>query len=169
MPRLVGALAAAIGLLAPGVARAAGALNIIPEPWKVVQLLVLFVILVPVLNVLLFQPLLRVLEEREKRIDGARTRARDLASKAGALLAQHDEALRQAREVAHGEQLQIVEQARGSHRVTVGEARAAAERELAGARDELTRAADSVRASLGAEAEPIAREIAARLLGRSAS
>lgn len=169
MPRLVGALAAAIALLAPGAAHAAGALNIIPEWRKVVQLLVVFVIFVPVLNVLLFQPLLRVLEEREKRIDGARTRARDLASQAGTLLARHDEAIRSAREVAHVEQMQIVEQARGTHRSTVGEARAVAEQEVAAARAELARAADGVRASLGAEAEPLAREIAARLLGRSAT
>lgn len=168
MPRLVGAVATAIGLLAPGAAHAAGALNIIPEPAKVVQLLVLFVILVPALNVLLFRPLLRVLEEREQRIDGARTRARELAAQTAELLARHDEAIRQAREVAHVEQVQIVEAARGSHRAAVGEARAAAEREVAGARAELTRAAEDVRASLGAEAEPIAREIAARLLGRSA-
>lgn len=167
MPRLVGAVAAAVGLLAPGAAHASGALNIIPEPWKVVQLLVLFLILVPVLNAFLFQPLLRVLEEREHRIEGARTRARELSAQASALLARHDDALRQAREVAHGEQVQIVEQARGSHRATVGEARLAAEREVASARAELTRAADDVRASLGAEAEPLAREIAVRLLGRS--
>lgn len=167
--RPVGAFATAIGLLAPSAAHAAGALNIIPEPWKVVQLLVLFVVLVPVLNALLFQPLLLVLDEREKRIEGARTRARDLAAQAGALLARHDDAIRQARQVAHAEQVQLVEQARGTHRATVGDARAAAERDVSSARAELTRVADGVRASLGAEAEPLAREIAARLLGRSAS
>lgn len=168
MPRVAGAIAAAIGLLAPGAAHASSKLSLVPEPWKIVQLLVLFVILVPALDLLLFRPLLRVLEEREKRIDGARTRARDLAAQAATLLAQHDAAIRQAREVAHGEQVQIIEQARSSHRASVGEARAAAEREIASARVELVRVADGVRASLGAEAEPLAREIAARLLGRNA-
>jgi len=159
---------AAALLLDPALAHASeGGLQIIPEPTRLLTLLVLFVILVPVLNKLLFQPLLGVLEERERRIDGARARATELAQQAAALLARHDDAIRRARETAHGEQVRVVEEARGQHQSTIGQARQAAEAEIAGARAELARATASVRASLAAEAEPIAREIAARLLGRS--
>lgn len=161
---------AAVLLLDPSAAHASeGGLQIIPEPKRLIALLILFVILVPVLNSLLFKPLLGVLDEREKRIDGARARATDLAQQAATLVARHDDAIRKARATAHAEQVRVIEEARGQHHSTVGDARSAAETEIAGARAELARATASVRASLGAESEPIAREIAARLLGRSAA
>jgi F-type H+-transporting ATPase subunit b len=143
-------------------------LQIIPDLGTVLLLLALFVVLVPVLNNLLFKPLLGVLDERAARIEGARARAAELAQQSAALLARHDEAVRQARETAHGEQVRLVEEARRAHQATVGEARSAAEREVHGAREEISRSADSARGTLGAETEPLAREIAARLLGRSA-
>jgi F-type H+-transporting ATPase subunit b len=164
------ACAAGAGAFAPGISHAAGGgLEIIPDPTKLIALLLLFVILVPVLNNLLFKPLLAVLDEREQRIDGARTRATELAQQAAALVARHDEAIRQARETAQAERARVVEAARSSHQSAIGEARSGAESEIAAARSEIERAAASVRASLGAEAEPLARDIAARLLGRSAA
>lgn len=161
---------AAALLLDPSVAHASeGGLQIIPDPTRLIALLVLFVVLVPVLNALLFQPLLQVLDEREKRIEGARARATDLAQQAATLVARHDDAIRKARETAHADQLRMIEEARGQHQSTVGDARSSAESELASARAEIARAIANVRSSLAAEAEPIAREIAARLLGRSAA
>jgi F-type H+-transporting ATPase subunit b len=144
-------------------------LQIIPDLTTVGILIALFVVLVPVLNSLLFKPLLGVLDERAARIEGARARAAELAQQSAALLARHDEAVRRARETAHVEQVRLVEEARRAHQATVGEARAAAESEVQGARGEISRAADSARGALGAQAEPLAREITARLLGRSAA
>ena len=144
-------------------------LQIIPDLTTVGILIALFVVLVPVLNALLFKPLLGVLDERAARIEGARARAAELARQAAGLLARHDEAMRQARETAHVEQVRLVEEARRAHQATVGEARAAAEREIHGARSEISRNADSARGTLGDQAEPLAREITARLLGRSAA
>lgn len=168
------ALQASVGatalLLDPALARASeGGLQIIPDPTRLLALLVLFALLVPVLNRLLFQPLLQVLDEREQRIEGARTRATELAQQAAALVARHDDAIRKARETAHADQLRVIEAARGQQQSTVGEARKTAEGEIAAARGEIARVIDSVRASLRADAEPIARDIASRLLGRSAS
>jgi F-type H+-transporting ATPase subunit b len=170
LPATFAGVGAAASLFAPAIAHASeGTLQIIPDPTRVLVLLVLFVILVPVLNATLFQPLLRVLDEREQRIAGARTRATELAQQTASLLARHEESLRRARETAHAEQQRIVEAARGEHQSTIGDARHAAEGEIAAAQVEIQRAIDSVRASLRADAEPIARDIATRLLGRSAS
>ena len=170
LPAPFSGLVATAALLGPRIAAASEeGLDINPDPTRLLALLMLFVILVPVLDRLLFKPLLGVLDARSARIEGARVRAAELAQQAAALLARHDEAVRQARETAHVEQLGLVEEARRAHQATVGEARAAAEREVVGARGELSRAADSARGVLGAEAEPLAREITARLLGRSAA
>ena len=170
LPAPFSGLVATSALLMPQIAAASeGGLEIYPDPTRLLALLVLFVILVPVLDRLLFKPLLGVLDARAERIEGARVRAAELAQQAAALLARHDEAVRQARETAHVEQVGLVEEARRAHQATVGEARSAAEREVVGARGEISRAAASARGALGAEAEPLAREITARLLGRSAA
>jgi len=163
-------LVAATAWLAPQAAFASEeGLDIYPDPVRLLLLLGLFVILVPVLDRLLFKPLLGVLEAREARIEGARVRAAALSQQAAALLARHDEAIRQARDTAHALHVRLVEEARRTHQATVGEARSAAEHEIVGARGEISRNADSVRGALSAEAEPLAREITARLLGRSAA
>jgi len=168
LPAALAGVGAAALLFASAVAQASeGSLQIIPDPTRVIVLLVLFVILVPVLNATLFQPLLHVLDEREQRIAGARTRATELAQQTAGLLARHEDALRRAREAAHAEQQRVVEAARGEHQSTIGDARHAAEGEIAAARTEIQRAVETARTSLRAEAEPIARDIAARLLGRS--
>jgi len=170
LPAPFSGLVASAALLEPRVAAASeDGLDIYPDPVRLLLLLGLFVILVPVLDRLLFKPLLGVLDAREARIVGARVRAGELSQQAAALLARHDDAVRQARETAHALHVRLVEEARRAHQATVGEARTAAEHEIIGARGELSRAADAVRGALGAEAEPLAREITARLLGRSAA
>src|SRR5690606_37870075 len=101
------------GLLAATPAHAAEeGLQLVPEPQRLLFLFVLFIVLVPLLNALLFRPLLRVLEERSQRIEGARARAAQLSARAAELVAKHEEAVRQVREVAQRERAQAVEEAR---------------------------------------------------------
>jgi F0F1-type ATP synthase membrane subunit b/b' len=51
-----------------------------------VLMMVVFAALIVVLKPLLFEPVLRVFEEREKRTEGARDSARAMQEEAGALL-----------------------------------------------------------------------------------
>jgi len=158
--------AALLLLLAAAPARAEGGLEIIPEPTRVLVLLALFLALIPVLNTLVFRPVLAVLDEREKRIAGARARAAEVAGEAAALLAQHDAAVREAREAAQAERARSIDEARRAQQSAVNEAREVAEREITGARGQVAAAVGSARAQLRAEAESLAREVAERLLGR---
>lgn len=170
MPRtqraLVGAYAAAI-LLAAAPARAEGTLEIFPDPTRLAALLGLFLILIPIANGLVFRPLLAVLDEREAHIGGARSRAGELARQAAALVEQHDAAVREARAAANAERARALEQARHTHQAAVSDARQAAEREIAVARSQVAAAVDTARGVLAREAEPLAREVAEQLLGRS--
>lgn len=156
-------LAAALVVAAPA---SAASLELVPEPSRLIFLLVLFVVLVPLLNGLLFKPLLAVLEERNRRIEGARARAAELSVAAAALATQHDEALRAARERFNGDRMQTLEHTRRAHQATIAEARQQAEGELAATRDQVGTALETARARLRAEAEPLARDVAERLLGR---
>jgi F-type H+-transporting ATPase subunit b len=158
-------LIASTALFAAAPARAE-ALELVPEPSRLLFLLVLFVLLVPLLNGLLFKPLLAVLEERERRIDGARARAAQLATDAAALVTKHEQALHAARERFSGERTRTLEDARGAHQAAIHEARQHAERELAATREQVETALESARTQLRAEAEPLGRDVAERLLGR---
>lgn len=158
-------LVASSALFAATPAQAA-ALELVPEPSRLLFLLVLFVLLVPLLNALLFKPLLAVLEERDRRIEGARARAAQLATNAAALVTKHDEALHAARERFNDERTRTLEDARDTHQAAIHEARQHAERELSATREQVGTALDAARTQLRAEAEPLARDVAERLLGR---
>jgi F-type H+-transporting ATPase subunit b len=169
-PQLRALLGVAPLLAVAAPARAAeGGLQLVPEPERLVFLLVLFVVLVPLLNALLFKPLLGVLDERGRRIEGARSRAAQLVTQAAALAARHDEAVGTVRAAANGERVQAVEEARRAHQAAIAAARAEAERQIAATRGEVGAALEGARSHLRADAESLAREVAARLLGRSVS
>jgi F-type H+-transporting ATPase subunit b len=169
MPRtrrsLLVAWVAAIALTAAP-ARAEG-LDIFPDATRLAALLVLFLVLVPFANALLFRPLLAVLDEREARIGGARAKAAELARQSAALVEQHDAAMREARASANAERMRALERARQTHQTAIRDARQEAEREIAAARGQVVDAVAAARDALAREAEPLAREVAERLLGRS--
>ena len=58
--------------------------------------MIIFSVLILVLRPLLFEPVLRIFEEREKRTDGARAEARTMQEKAGELLTKYEAELERA-------------------------------------------------------------------------
>jgi F-type H+-transporting ATPase subunit b len=106
-------------------------------------LIVVFLLLIFPVNHLIFRPIFRVLEARKDRIEGNRTRAAALSQQAEEVVARYERSLREVREDA--------------------------EREMAGAREEVTAALEQARAGLRAQAEELANEAAGRILGRPIS
>jgi F-type H+-transporting ATPase subunit b len=127
---------------------------------------VLFATFVEVMRPLLFQPLLRLYQERERRTEGARERARELDADAGRLMARIDaevakarleaglEREKQRRQVARLE-AEIMEDARNqtTEILSAGQVRIAAE-------------LDELRRELAAEKPYLAAQIASKILGR---
>src|SRR5215470_9207788 len=64
---------------------------------------VLFATFITILRPLLFEPLLRVFEERERRTEGAKREARQMDAKAGDLSTQYDAELEKVRRIAGAE------------------------------------------------------------------
>jgi F-type H+-transporting ATPase subunit b len=155
-------------LHAADAAAAEGGLSLIPD-WKFTLpvLIVLFFLLVPVLDRVLFQPLLGVLAERERRIDGARQRADQVSAQADALLASYEARVRDAREAAERERRARQDEAKRAHSERVGRERADAEQVIERTRNEIASALESARGQLRRDAEQLAREAATRLLGRA--
>jgi len=183
--RRILAVAAAAAVLVAAPAFAAGDLSIFPDliedalygthggeilanplrsTW--LQLVLLFVVIVFPLNALLFKPLLRTLEQRGEKIEGARSRANTLSKQADEVFGRYEKAVAAARHEAENVRRQALEAARGEQARISADARGSAEREVAQARAGVASALDSARKALRGETERLAREVAAKVLGR---
>jgi len=155
-------------LLCSGAAHAAeGGLVLTPDWGMLFGLVALFVVLVFPLDVLLFRPLLRALEERDERITGTRAKAEKLERETQAVLLRYEAAIAEARAASETERRARLNQARTSMLETTSGARGEAERELERARGELATILDQARATLRGQAQELAREAASRVLGRA--
>lgn len=160
------ALAATAAL--PAAARAAeGGLVLTPDPLLLVALMLLFVALVLPVNRLVFMPLLRVLDQREERIAGARKKAEGLERQAAESLARYEQAVRSTRDEADGERRALLERVRAEVARETGAARREAEQRIEQARSEVGAALESARQSLRSEARELARQAASQVLGRA--
>ncbi len=132
----------------------------------VVGQVVLFVALMLVLKPWLFDPMLKLFEERERRIDGAKRQARKLDEKSAGALKEYEDAMQTARVSANAErdklraegqkiEVDILAKVRASAAETLEEGRKRAEVDL-----------KTVRASLDAENSALAKDLATRVLGR---
>jgi F-type H+-transporting ATPase subunit b len=132
-------------------------------------LLVVFVLLIYPVNVLLFRPIFKVLELRDQKIAGSRESAERVGREADEILERYERSLQQAREEAEAERKQSLEAVRSQQVASTGDARASAEQEVSRTREEVDRALTAARESLRSQAEDLANEAAARILGRRLS
>jgi F-type H+-transporting ATPase subunit b len=153
-------------LMAAAPARAAGSLSLEPEGSVLIVLLVGFVLLIFPLNRLIFRPLLKVVDERDAKIEGARRRASQLEEEATASIRKYRGAIREAREEAEAGRRVRLEAARSEQGSITGEARGEAEQEIARARSEIAASLDEARTSLRGASEELALVAAERILGR---
>ena len=179
------ALAAVGTLLVAAPALAAGDLSIFPDliedalygthggqlvanplrsTW--LQLVILFVAIVFPLNALIFQPLLRTLALRGEKIEGARSRAGAVSKQANEVLGRYEAAVGAARRDAETARRQTLERTRSEQVSISTSARSGAEQEVARARAGVAAALQSARVELRSETERLAREVAAKVLGR---
>ena len=162
------AASASGALLAPA-ARAASDLVLIPEFATLIPLLVGFVVLSLIVNPLIVQPVLRVLDERRGRIEGARRRAEKLQADANDVLARYESEVREVREEAERARREHLVAAHSEQAQITADARTEAESEIESSRRELAGLLDEARASLRRSSQELAREAAERILGRALS
>jgi F-type H+-transporting ATPase subunit b len=159
------ALAAA---LVPVAAHASGDLVLIPNWTRELPILIaLFVMVIPPTNRLILKPLLRVLDDREERTTGTRARAARLEQEAREVLERCEREIVKTREESERLRRSALERVRAEAQQLTDAARAGAETTLDGARGELGQALESARHGLRGQSEELAREAAARVLGRS--
>ncbi len=120
------------------------------------------------LTPMLFGPLLKVFDERERRIHGAAEEARKQLGSAGEKSALVEQKTKEAQADARVILTTLRDQAKAKEQQLLDDARDAANVRLAEARTELSGAADAARRSLKDDAKGIADDIVKKVLGRAA-
>jgi F-type H+-transporting ATPase subunit b len=127
---------------------------------------VLFIALTLILKPVLFDPMLKLFEEREKRIDGAKIQARKIDEKSATALGEYEAQMAKARATAGAERDKIRNEALKQEQEILGAVRASAAKVLDDGKRAAHAEAQKARAALKTEATAMARELASRVLGR---
>jgi F-type H+-transporting ATPase subunit b len=131
-----------------------------------IVVLVLFIGLTAILKPVLFDPMLKLFEEREKRIDGAKAQARKIDEKSATALAKYEGEMAKARAAAGAERDKIRGLAQKREQEILAEVRAATAKVLEDGRRDAQAEAERARTVLRSEAQTMAQELASRVLGR---
>lgn len=128
--------------------------------------MVFFAIIVVVLKPLLFDPLMKVFEERELRTDGAKVLARKMDEQAGEMLRRYEAELEKVRAAAQEERERLRAEANQLEQRILAEARQEVATILERGRARIAAEAKATRAELQARAVELSREIARSVVGR---
>ncbi len=128
-------------------------------------LIVLWLVLKPVL----FDPMLKLFAEREKRIDGAIKKARQIDEKSAAAKAEYDETMAKARAEGAAEREKLRAESLRKESELLTNVRGEAQTKVDAARTEIQKELDATRASLAPHTAAIAKDLATRVLGREVS
>jgi len=142
--------------------------SIVAIDWTLIVQAVNFLIFMVLINKFLFQPLLRLMEEREKELDGIYSEAEALKVKAEQLLKEVEETLAKAKEEAKKIIDAAVKEAREEKERIISQAQEEASVKVEKAKEEIWQAFESEKAKLEAEAEKLAEEIIRKILGKVA-
>jgi len=126
-------------------------------------------LLTALLNRLLFKPVLRVMEERERAIRSARELADRSADNARLASAEFEKKTAEARAELYRQMDEMRRAAMNERADIMTRTRAEAESEIAAATAKLTAEAEEARRRLSTEADALGAAVAERILGRKAS
>jgi F0F1-type ATP synthase membrane subunit b/b' len=124
----------------------------------------LVILLCIYLKVMYFKPFQKMLAERYEATEGARKAAEESLARANAKAAEFDAALQQARQEIYSEQEQYLKKLQNQQAAEAESARRAAEERINQARQELAGDAATARASLAAQSDLLASQIAEAIL-----
>jgi F-type H+-transporting ATPase subunit b len=137
------------------------------EPYGVLAVIALVLLCTMVLQTLVFQPVLRVMEQRARAVTEARELAESSAQKARAAASDYDRTLTGARSDVY-RQMDEKRRAALEHRAAlVAATRADVEREIAEARLRVIEQSTEARAQIDRDAVELAAAIERRVLGRA--
>jgi F-type H+-transporting ATPase subunit b len=129
--------------------------------------LINFIVLLIALHVILFKPLLQIMQEREQGIGSALEDAKAAQNRMQSLLEHYNASLTESKQKAAGTYNAIYQQGLDVQRDMISSERAKAGEMLDKARAEIAAAAGAARTELKTEAERLSQDIFTKLLGRA--
>jgi F-type H+-transporting ATPase subunit b len=142
-----------------------GAVNVDFDSTVVVQM-VLFTVLAVMLKPLLFDPMLKLFAEREKRIEGAKLEARKTDDASAQALKKYEDAMAAARAAAGAEREKLRAEGQKTESEILTSVRASTAKTLESGRKQTGSEAAQVRVDLGPQVKSLAADLATRALGR---
>lgn len=119
------------------------------------------------LNTLVFQPILRIIDERATAVRSARELAESAAHKATAAAAEYDQKLNAARAEVYRQMDDMRKAALDKRAELLGSTRSTVEQELKAATARVQQESNEARAALDRDAANLAGAIVSRVLGRA--
>jgi F-type H+-transporting ATPase subunit b len=144
---------------------ASGAVTVDLDPTVFAHFL-LFTAFVVIMKDLLFDPLLKVFEERERRTAGAIAKAREMDEQALELKQEYDAKIEEIRREASGDRERIRSKVKQLEAELMEDARNAVGKHLDGGISKIQLEVNAIRRELEQQQAPLASEIASRVLGR---
>ena len=126
----------------------------------------IFLLLFLILKPLLFNPMIRLIDERERRIDGAKDEARQMYADADTKVSEYEEHVLQVKRSAGQERDRLRAEGQQHEQKLLNEARNETNALLEQGKLKIAHEAESLRLELGAQAQQLSYEIASRTLGR---
>lgn len=128
--------------------------------------IVLFILLFLVLKPMLFDPMLKLFEERERRTGGAKDDARQLYADADEKMAQYEAQVTVVKQKAGDERDRIRQEGQKREQAILTRVRTETDAMLHGGRTRIQDEREKLKTELGTLSTQLARDIAARVLGR---
>lgn len=125
-----------------------------------------FFILYFILNALLYKPVLKILEERDKNIAGTKKEAETLETELQKKLLEYENKLNEAKAKAQEERLRIRQEGLDKERELLENARKDSQDRLMAAKAELEKDVKSTLTQLKEESKTISKDIAGKILER---
>jgi F-type H+-transporting ATPase subunit b len=150
--------------LVTGSINAGGGVVVDLDATVIVQI-VLFLFLLGILKPLLFNPMLKLFEEREKRIEGAKLEARRMDEASAGALSKYESEMQKARAAGNTEREKFRAEGAKAENEILDKVRAAIAHSLEQGRKQLVADTEHVRAALKADSAALAAQLASRVLG----
>ncbi|NPU83115.1 MAG: ATP synthase F0 subunit B [Syntrophaceae bacterium] len=129
--------------------------------------LVNFIVLIFILNVLLYKPILGIMEKRKQQFDGARDEVRGLHEAVEKKMAEYEEAVRKAKQAAMEQKAEYVKEGAEEARKIVDAVRGVIPKMMEEFQGKMNREIDEARGVLKNQSQRLSLEIAEKVLGRS--
>ncbi len=129
--------------------------------------LVNFIILIFILNVLLYKPILGIMEKRKQQFDGARDEVRTLHESVEKKMAEYEEAVRKAKQAAMEQKAEYVKEGAEEARKIVDAVRGVIPKMMEEFQGKMNREIEEARGVLKNQSQRLSLEIAEKVLGRS--